>query len=196
MHRTESDGNVGNLYSNGNPSLSQIATIVDDTSLNSFQEEIATVVEGAGLTLLTPGTDTFDQLLIAIGIIIQNGGTQIQQTIDNNSGPLDIGAAGELEFDDSVVDAIVMKYHIKRRTDSQSVREVGELKVVYNNESSSWEAPEWNSEFDDSDVTFSTSLVSGGPNNGFLKLQYTSGDLTGTTYSGNMTITDVKVLNK
>jgi len=65
MHRTEGDNytTVGTdkRFTDGPP-----GTTVTDDWLNAVQEEIATVVEGAGLTLSTASADTFGQLLAAL----------------------------------------------------------------------------------------------------------------------------------
>ena len=197
MHRIDSDGaTLDNKFTEGNPATSTPATIVSAAILNAFQEELSTVVENAGLALLTSGTDTFDQLYNAIGLIQQAGGSVVTQALANNTGPADIGTSGLLEFDPSIVGAIFMKYHVKRRTDSQNVVESGTIRLAYDTETSSWRDPAWESEFDDSGVIFSNGTVSSGPNTGFLKLQYTTNDLTGTSYSGEVKITDLKVINQ
>lgn len=197
MHKIDSDGaTIDNRFTEGDPSLSIPATIVSAAIMNSLQEEIVNVVEGAGLTLLTSSTDTEDQLLAAIQLLLQQGGVPVQQAIANNTGPADVGASGELEFDPATTAAVILKYDLRRRTDSQHVNEVGELKLVYDDEASAWKTPVWNSDFDDAGVVFSMGSVSGGPNDGFGKIQYTSGDLTGTSYSGTLTISDVKVLKQ
>lgn len=197
MHKIDSDGaTIDNKFTEGNPTTSTPATIVSAAILNAFQEEIVTVVEDAGLTLLTSGTDTFDQLLAAIGLILKKGGTPVVQAIANNTGPADIGAAGELEFDPATTRGVFAKYQIHRRSDSSSVDELGDLKLIYDTETSAWKVPVWNSDFDDAGLVFSMSLVVGGANAGFGKIQYTSNDLTGTTYSGSITLTDLKIINQ
>jgi len=61
MHRTEGTNNAANLFVDGPP-----GTTVEENFLNALQEEIAGVVEGAGLTLKTAATETRDQLLAAM----------------------------------------------------------------------------------------------------------------------------------
>lgn len=63
MHRTEGLYNSSNLFVNGPP-----GTRVEKNILNAFQEEIANVIEGAGLTLQTAATDTRDQLASALAV--------------------------------------------------------------------------------------------------------------------------------
>ena len=197
MHKIDSDGaTVDNLFTEGNPATSVPATIVSAAILNAFQEEIVKVVEESGQTLLTSSTDSFDQLYTGILNILKRGGEVVTQALDNNAGPLDIGGAGVLEFDPSLVSTVSMDYRISRRTDSQNVIEVGTLRLIYDTESSSWRDPEWQSNGDDAGTIFSLGTVSGGANNGFAKIQYTTQDLTGTTYSGDIKITNLTVINQ
>ena len=64
MHRTEGANNASNLFTNGPPN-----TTVEEDWLNAVQEEIASTIEAAGLTLLTASTDTRAQLQNAIKTI-------------------------------------------------------------------------------------------------------------------------------
>ena len=64
MHRTEGLNNLANLFQNGPP-----GTVVEEDILNAIQEEIAGVIEAAGITLLIADTDTRDQLPAAISIL-------------------------------------------------------------------------------------------------------------------------------
>lgn len=51
MHRIDSSGNVDNRFHPGNPATGQQATLVTADILNAFQEEIAGVIEDAGIVL-------------------------------------------------------------------------------------------------------------------------------------------------
>ena len=51
MHRIDADGHVDNQFVDPNPQSGTPPTVVDAAILNAFQEEIAAVVEGAGITL-------------------------------------------------------------------------------------------------------------------------------------------------
>lgn len=195
MHKIDSDGaTVDNKFTEGDPLVPVQATIVSAAWLNAVQGEIVSVIEDVGLSLLTSGTDTENQLLAAIKLLITNGGDEVEQAIANNTGPADIGAAGELEYDPSTVAAVFMKYYCFRRTDSGHVAETGYLHLLYDEEDAAWEAPEWQSNFGSAGVTFTMGSVSGGANDGFGKPQYTSDDLAGASYSGKLIITDVKVI--
>ena len=65
MHRTEGTNNVGNLFFNGPP-----GTVVEEDWLNAVQEEICYLIEQAGLTVLTAGTETRQQLKAAVAALI------------------------------------------------------------------------------------------------------------------------------
>ena len=65
LKRTDADGHDSNRYTEGNPSLGVPATVVGAEEMNNIQEEIATTVEGAGLTVDQTGSSE-GQLLQAI----------------------------------------------------------------------------------------------------------------------------------
>lgn len=64
MHRTESENNVNNLYSDGPP-----GSRIGAAHLNSIQEEICYCIEQASLTVQTASADTYQQLKSAIEIL-------------------------------------------------------------------------------------------------------------------------------
>lgn len=57
MHRIDTDGNVGNLFTDGDPAIPQAATIVNDSWLNDVQEELCNAITDAGIGLVK-GTQT------------------------------------------------------------------------------------------------------------------------------------------
>ena len=63
MHRTEGEDNLANLFTDG-----PLGTVVEENWLNAVQEEIAKVIEEAGLTLKTAATESRDQLFEALGL--------------------------------------------------------------------------------------------------------------------------------
>lgn len=73
MHRTDAANHVANMFVDGNPAIPSVGTTVDDDWLNAVQEEIAGVIEGAGITLVK-GTN--NQLAAAVvlagGSVAQN----------------------------------------------------------------------------------------------------------------------------
>ena len=69
MHRTEGENATsGNLFTNGPP-----GTTLEENWCNAVQEELAAVIEAAGLTLKTASTETRKQLLAAL----QNSGLSV-----------------------------------------------------------------------------------------------------------------------
>ena len=70
MHRTEGQYNVSNLFIDGPP-----GTRVEEDWLNAVQEEIAYLIETAGLTLKTAATETRQQLYAAVAALIASAVT-------------------------------------------------------------------------------------------------------------------------
>lgn len=66
MHRTDGADNINNRFTDNIP-----GTVVTADWLNAVQEEIAGVVEGAGMSLNSPSADTANQLLAAINSLIE-----------------------------------------------------------------------------------------------------------------------------
>lgn len=95
MFRIDSSGNVAGLFTDGDPSIGQPATVVSDEWLNAIQEEIANIIENDG-TLLDKldsgqlvavlakrgGLDAGGNFTPAIG----GSGGQSGQTYSNQSG--------------------------------------------------------------------------------------------------------------
>ena len=66
MHRTEEAGNLNNLFTDGDVSVTGDGTLLSAAEFNSYQEELSHLIESAGITLQTKDTDTYTQLLAAI----------------------------------------------------------------------------------------------------------------------------------
>lgn len=66
MHRIDHATAVSNLFTEGNPSLGQPATVVTDDWLNDVQEELITILAAAGVT---PVKGTQNQLLAALSTL-------------------------------------------------------------------------------------------------------------------------------
>lgn len=102
MHRTEGRNNDGGLYTEGPP-----PTTITAAAMNSLQEELASVIEYSGQSLLTAGTDTQNQLLAAVMLI----SLRISQALKigeliyatNETEAAAFIASGALELDGSVV---------------------------------------------------------------------------------------------
>lgn len=100
MHRTEGTNYApGNLFQNGPP-----GTVVEQEWLNAVQEELANVIEEAGLTLKSAATETRDQLKAALDLLypshnhnashIRNGGDEI----DGDKLDVDYNPAGTSSY--------------------------------------------------------------------------------------------------
>lgn len=63
MHRIDTDGNVDNTFTEGDPEIPQQPTVVGADWLNAVQEEICNVIEAADIVLNKP---TNTQLLAAL----------------------------------------------------------------------------------------------------------------------------------
>lgn len=190
MHRIDSDGaTIDNMFTEGDPSLSIPATVVSAAFMNAVQEEISGVIEDAGLTLLDSGTDTFDQLLEALKVLISTGGSiaPISQALANNSLAQDV--TDFPFFDSTEKAALQFFYSIERRTDTQSVIETGTGYITWDNENSQYEVSGL-TVHGDADTYF-TIAASGGPATEY-KLQYNTGDLTGASYSGTLRISNIQ----
>lgn len=190
MHKIDSNGaTIDNKFTEGSVSLVIPATVVSAAWCNAVQGELVTVIEAAGLTLLTSGTDTEDQLLAAIQSLIATGGsaTPITQTIANNqASPADV--TDFPVFLSTEVLAIEFFFHILRRTDSSYVVETGRAYLTWDSEASTWLVGR-QSQHDDSGVTFSVAST-GNPDE--YKLRYASDNITGSSYAGNARIIDIK----
>jgi len=66
MHRIDGPGAVNNLFTEGDPSVPQMATVVTAAWLNDVQENLARAIEAAGIT---PVKGDYDQLRQAITLL-------------------------------------------------------------------------------------------------------------------------------
>lgn len=70
MHRIDGPGAVNNLFTEGDPSVPQMATVLTSTWLNDTQENLVRAVEAAGIT---PVKGDYDQLRQAILLLSGSG---------------------------------------------------------------------------------------------------------------------------
>lgn len=191
MHKIDSDGaTVTNEFTEGSVVLSVPATVVSAAFMNAVQGELVNVIESAGLTLLTSGTDTRDQLLEAIQIFIANGGTAapyVQVIANNQASAADV--TDFPNFDTTEVLGIEFLYRVLRRTDSSYYLEMGRAYLIWDSEASAWVVSR-SSQNVDAMVEFVTAVVSGTVH----KLRYTSDNLAGASYAGSLRITDIKYI--
>jgi len=69
MHRTDASGNVGGLFSAGDPANGVLPTQLDEDWHNAVQENIAQLIEAIGMTLVK---GDHDQLRVAVAAMISN----------------------------------------------------------------------------------------------------------------------------
>jgi hypothetical protein len=189
MHRIDSDGaTVTNQFTEGSAVLSIPATVVSAAIANAWQEEICTLIEGAGITLLTSTTDTWNQLDAAVKKLIKTGGliTSLAATIANNQASL-ADVANFPNLDRTIVKAVSAFYRLLRRTDSGYLIETGFLFLTWNPETSAWEVTK-STVHGDAETDFAMTLVAGN----VWELQYQSSNLAGASYAGTMNFTDIK----
>lgn len=70
MHRIDGPGAVNNLFTEGDPSVPQMATVVTAPWLNDVQENLARAIEAAGIT---PVKGDYDQLRQAVLLLSGSG---------------------------------------------------------------------------------------------------------------------------
>lgn len=92
MHRIDTDGNVANKFTDGNPQAGQPATIVDAAWLNAMQEAIIDVIEFASI-LPVKGDDTQlrDAIIALIAGVVGTGGGSVPTTRLVNAAGLAAG---------------------------------------------------------------------------------------------------------
>lgn len=185
MKRTTASGNVLNKFTDGDPVGGVPATVVEQTWLNSVQEEICYVIEQLGFTLNGAITT---QLLAAMQKLINQGGAiaSIAMAPANNQ----IAAAdvtGFPVFLSTAIFGIEIFFRCTRVTGSGSYYEIGRAYLNWNG--TSWVA----SKVSVGDDAINFSAVGTGNANEF-KLQYATDNLAGTGYVGTLKITDIKYI--
>lgn len=192
MHKIDSNGaTVDFKFTEGNATLSIPATVVSAAWLNSVQGELVTIIEALGLSLETSTGDTADQVYAAMLLLAKYGGrpSRLLQVIANNQASA-ADVTGFPNFDRATVKTVEFLYDILRRTDSSHVQETGRCFMTWDSEDAVWKISPL-SQFDDADVDFFATLVSGTN----FKLQYKSSNIAGSSYAGNLRITDIKFMN-
>ena len=92
MYRIDADGHIANKFTDGNPQTGQQATLVTADWLNSVQEEVAHVIEFAGIALSKPVTTQLRQAIVAlIAGVVGTGGGSVPTTRQVLGGGLAVG---------------------------------------------------------------------------------------------------------
>jgi len=174
MRRTEAAGNDSNLYTEGNVTLGVPATVVGAIEMNLIQEEIVNVVLAEGITLDATGVDD-SQLNDALDLKVGKGGLQSTFAVANNV--LVATDVTGLVFSNTSFVGVAIDFYLHRRTDTNDVLEQGVIRLAYDPEAANWRI-NVSSAFDDALVAFTVTAAG--------QVQYTSSNLTGTSYSGSL----------
>lgn len=67
MHKTDATDHVTNLFSDGDPGVPRLGTVVDEDWLNAVQEELINILTVAGVT---PVKGTWTQVLTALRVLL------------------------------------------------------------------------------------------------------------------------------
>ena len=184
MFRIDSEGaTIDNKFTEGDPGLGVPATVVSADWLNdTVQEELCTFVELMDIALSKVDNTQFQQAMLEFFL---RGGREnpISHALANNAGPVDVTG---YTFDKTVAKAKICLFTIERKTDTKNVQETGTLFITYDSADDEWKVSAM-SVHGDADTVFSAVLDVGNVS----KLQVTTGDLTGTTYVGNLSITSI-----
>jgi len=180
MHKIDAPGaTIDNLFTEGNPALSIPATEVSDDWLNDVQEELVTVIEGEGITLVKGQQD---QLQTAILSMIGGGGTntKLDPLLNNIADQVVTG----IIFDKLLTKAAMIFFDIHRETDSSNVQETGILVAAHDSKDDVWRLSTLVTGLDDSGSVFNITSGTG-------QLRVTTDALAGTNYAGQVRITGV-----
>lgn len=190
MFRIDSSGaTIDNRFTEGDPALSIPATVVSADWLNHVQEEIVKTILEMGIALDKGDENQHFGALIELA---KRGGRKAayKSTLANSTGPADLtddnNANEVLSFDKQTVKALVGFIDIERRTDTQNVQETGILFVTYDTNDDEWKVSLL-TVHGDAETILTVAAVDANVS----KLQYTTNDLTGTTYVGELRITNL-----
>jgi hypothetical protein len=169
----EAQVNPPGFFSIGNPSLAIPATIVAAWWLNALQEELANVIESAGLTL-DKGDDS--QLLQAITGLAQNSTNQF--VLANNQ----VGAANitGMIFDKTIYKSAEIEFDLYRKDAVKEVSVMGRMYAIFKPVANTWEifGPTIDGDLtNDHGVVFTIDAATG-------QVQYTSDNFAGGSYVG------------
>jgi len=141
MKRTDADGNVLNLFSDGNPGVGQLATVVDASILNAFQEEICNVIELSGGTL---DENDYAQMYTAIVAIAGAGAVAPGTKLTLANGQAVAANLAGLVFNKASYYGARIGYHLSRFTDTGGSEKcsMGVLTAIYSPKADSWDVVE------------------------------------------------------
>ena len=100
MHRIDSPGSVDGRFQPGNPAIGQRATLLPADWLNAVQEEVANVIEFAGITLEKGNTEQLRDAIVAlISGVVGDGSGAVPTTRTVTGAGLLAGQGGPLAAD-------------------------------------------------------------------------------------------------
>lgn len=97
MHRIDGDGHVGNLFTEGNPAIPQVATQVTDDWLNDMQENVCEAVTAAGIALVKGDYFQLREALLLMTQAVPPGG-RLTLTTGVGVTTSDVSAAGTVYY--------------------------------------------------------------------------------------------------
>jgi len=180
MHRIDAPGaTIGELFTEGNPALGIPATEVSDDWLNDVQEEIVTVIENQGITLVKGDQDQLEEALFSM---IDAGGTNIKldPLANNTADQIVVG----LVFDKTVTKAAIIYYDVHRETDSGNNQQTGILMATHDSKDDIWRLSDILSAFDIAGASFNIVGATG-------QIRVTTDDLAGASYAGQLRINNI-----
>jgi len=197
MKRTTSYGNSSNRYTNGDPTTNTPATVVDASDMNMFQEELAAIVEqGAEDTL---DSENENQVVSSIDEMIRRGGLEKKTVILNNTTDQDLTG---LAFLNDKYRMIQIKFDLRKRTDDESFRSIGELILVWDYEAVTpafkIEQENYQIGTDVHGLTFKLLEFDsqGGVSIDSTKVQVDSDDMAGANYLCELSVLEIKAVKK
>jgi hypothetical protein len=179
MHRIDSPGaTIGELFTEGNPSLSIPATEVSDDWLNDVQEELANFIESQGIVLVKGQQDQLEE---AITNFLGAGGTnfKLDPLANNTADQVIVG----LTFDSANVKSAMIFYDIHRESTTQDEQESGIYSLTRDTKTSTWRLEKIISGHDDSGTVLNVT--------GAGQIRATTDDLTGASYAGQIRVSGV-----
>jgi hypothetical protein len=96
MHRIDTSGNLGGQFTDGDPTIGQQATVVDDDFMNAVQEEIAGTVEKAGIALNKASHLQLFDALMAMTETVPGGRLSIASGVPVSAA--DVSAIGQMYY--------------------------------------------------------------------------------------------------
>lgn len=172
-------GSTVGYFTEGDPVNSIPATVVSADWLNSVQEELISLLTATGIT---PDKKNRTQVLASIISLIENrASTPNALILNNQTVAIDLGGAGDFEFDGSVHRQVIIDFNIYRKDAGTEICSAGKLVLTFKPVANAWEIIPYFDGPDDVGVTFSLDQSAG-----VAQVQYQTTDLSAGSYLGEM----------